>query len=267
MDFAELSAYHVPGLERDEVRNNLILALLARAAKETSPRARIWSFSEPGACALRTDPEHGLILGDLRQEHCRELAEQVAGTPFRSVDGAGETALWFVERAKELGERFKEPAALRLHALAATPGYPGAPGEARTLGADDADLFAEWFLAFCAEAVPDDPIPGREMMDRKVASGDYMLWQVAGQPVSMAGIVRRTRSVAAIAGVYTPPDLRGRGYAGSATAAVVEKVYAEGRKTACLYTDLANPWSNRCYAKIGFEPVCDSWYFLQAPPG
>jgi predicted GNAT family acetyltransferase len=77
----------------------------------------------------------------------------------------------------------------------------------------------------------------------------------------MAGIVRRLRTCAAIAGVYTPPALRGRGYAGSVIAAVVERIYAEGRTTACLYTDLSNLFSNRCYAKIGFKPVCSSFHF------
>jgi predicted GNAT family acetyltransferase len=100
-------------------------------------------------------------------------------------------------------------------------------------------------------------------MDRGAASGRFMIWEVGGQPVSMAGIVRRVTGCAAIAAVYTPPELRGRGYAGSVTAAVVEKVYGEGRPTACLYTDLRNPASNRCYEKIGFKPLCDSWFFLQ----
>jgi predicted GNAT family acetyltransferase len=79
----------------------------------------------------------------------------------------------------------------------------------------------------------------------------------------VAGIVRRLRTAAALAIVYTPHEHRGCGYAGSATAAVVERVYAEGRKTACLYADLRNLPANRCYAKIGFRPVCDSWFFLQ----
>ena len=82
-----------------------------------------------------------------------------------------------------------------------------------------------------------------------------------GQPVSMAGIVRHLNNSAAITGIYTPPPLCGRGYAGSATAATVERIYAEGRTIACLYTDLRNPASNRCYAKIGFAPVCGSLHF------
>ncbi len=73
--------------------------------------------------------------------------------------------------------------------------------------------------------------------------------------------MRRTRHAGAIAGVYTPPNLRGRGYAGSVTAAVVDAIFAEGRSTACLYVDLRNPYSSRCYAKIGFTPVCRSWYY------
>jgi predicted GNAT family acetyltransferase len=52
--------------------------------------------------------------------------------------------------------------------------------------------------------------------------------------------------------------LRGRGYAGAVTAAVVDSIFAEGRTAACLYVDLRNPYSTRCYAKIGFQPVCRS---------
>ena len=68
---------------------------------------------------------------------------------------------------------------------------------------------------------------------------------------------------AAISAVYTPPAQRGRGYAGSVTAAVAERIFAEGKAAACLYTDLRNPASNRCYAKIGFKPVCDAWHYAR----
>jgi predicted GNAT family acetyltransferase len=121
--------------------------------------------------------------------------------------------------------------------------------------AEDADLFADWLLAFFREAVPHDPLPRREQLEKTAGEGGYMFWTVNGEPVSMAGIVRRTRNAAAIAGVYTPPALRGRGYAGSATAAVVEKIFSEGKAAACLYTDLRNPASNRCHARIGFRRI------------
>jgi predicted GNAT family acetyltransferase len=119
-------------------------------------------------------------------------------------------------------------------------------------------------MAFKREATPHDPAPSRQQLERIAGEGRHMFWVVDGQPVSMAGIARRTRSTAAIAAVYAPPSLRGRGYAGSVTAALVERVFAEGRTTACLYTDLRNPFSNRCYAKIGFKPMHSSWHFPRA---
>ena len=75
-------------------------------------------------------------------------------------------------------------------------------------------------------------------------------------PVSLAGKVRETATLAAISYVYTPPEHRAHGYAGSVTAALCERLFAEGKRVLCLHTDLANPYSNRCYAKIGFKHVC-----------
>ena len=84
---------------------------------------------------------------------------------------------------------------------------------------------------------------------------------VGNEPVSTAAIVRRTRHAGGIAAVFTPEDLRGKGYAGSITAAVVDALFLEGKTMACLITDLRNPMSNRCYAKIGFQPVCNATFF------
>lgn len=263
MDFAAFNAYHGPTLERAEARHCLILSLMARALSEDPQgQTRKWSFGEPGACAVQT-LGRGLVLGELTREQCRQLAEEVAGTRFVSVVGPDNAPIWFVERAREVGEQFLEPTAQRIHALCRPPRYPGADGFARQVTPQEMELFAKWYLAFAAEAAANDEPPGAKEIERKAASGDCLFWMVGGAPVSLAGIVRRTRSSAAIALVYTPLELRGRGYAGSVTAAVADKIFAEGRQTACLYTDLSNPWSNRCYAKIGFEPVCESWYFIQ----
>ena len=75
-------------------------------------------------------------------------------------------------------------------------------------------------------------------------------------------MVRGLRTVAGIGSVFTPVEKRGRGYAGSVTAALCERIFAEGMSAACRYTDLRNPYSNRCYAKIGFKPYCDSGIIL-----
>ena len=90
---------------------------------------------------------------------------------------------------------------------------------------------------------------------------DIMFWEVGGEPVSLAGLARPTRNAAAIGPVYTPPEFRGCGYAGSVTADMAEFIFVSGKKAACLYTNPLNPYSNRCYAKIGLKPVCKSWHY------
>ena len=94
------------------------------------------------------------------------------------------------------------------------------------------------------------------------------VWQVGAVPVSMAGRTRTVAGMVRVAPVYTPPELRGRGYAGAATAAVSQAALDAGVREVVLYTDLANPTSNALYtADVGeflAEPAAPaSWL----PPG
>jgi predicted GNAT family acetyltransferase len=251
--------FHRPALEASEVRHNLILGLLA---ERSAWRLRRWSFDAPGACAIQR-PGSPIALGALSEADCHRLADETREVQFPGVVGTDETARWFVDRAVEVGLSFREAIPQQIHALQATPTYPGAPGHARQVGAEDAALFADWMLAFHDEALAHDRKPTRRQLVKLAGEALQLIWVVNGDPVSTAGIARRTRNTAAISRVYTPPALRGRGYAGSVTAAVVARIFAEGKTAACLYTDLRNPFSNRCYARIGFKSVCPAWHFVR----
>jgi predicted GNAT family acetyltransferase len=261
VQLAEFISYHQPALQANEVKYNRILGLLADAA---APMLRLWSFDSSGACAVQM-PGYPLVLGALSEAECHRLAEEMQQSDFPGVAGCDETARWFVKRATSLGLAFREPMPQQIHALSEPPSYPAAAGHARRLYATDTPLFVTWMIAFHQQAVP--PAPSRDELERLAGEAFQLLWMVDGEPVSTAGIVRRTRAGAAISRVYTPPSFRGRGYAGSVTAAVVEHIFAEGRNVACLYTDLRNPSSNRCYARIGFKPVCSSWHFARVRQG
>src|SRR5262249_17731930 len=50
---SEFAAYHLPALERDEARHNLIVAVLGRLAGESPPELLWWSLGEPGQCAIK----------------------------------------------------------------------------------------------------------------------------------------------------------------------------------------------------------------------
>ena len=250
----QFRAYHEPALEFDEVRHGLILSALARVNSGKPIDLRCWTLGEPGECAIKMG-HHAIVLGALAQDQCRRLADLTARMDYPGVVGPEMTARWFTDRAGELGIKFLEPVPQQIYSITDKPRFPGAGGSSRSVGERDAALLADWLVAFYRDAVPQDRLPPREELERAADEDRFLFWIANGQPVSMAGIVRRLKQSAAITGVYTPPELRGRGYAGSVTAATVERIYAEGRKIACLYADLRNSASNRCYTKIGFTPL------------
>ena len=260
MGLAEFRAFHEPALMRDEVRHGLLLSALAQASGEHGSGLSIWTLGGAGQCAVLL-AGHAIILGDFEQAQCRALAALTAETDYSGVFGSEMTAVWFSERAAELGVQFLAPYRMRLHVIRDKPRFPGSAGYARPVTIADLALFTDWFCAFQREAVPHDPPPAKEGLERLVANERFLFWIDDEAPVSMAGIVRRLKNSAAISGVYTPPERRGRGYAGSVTATTVERIYGEGYPIASLYTDTSNPAANRCYRKIGFAPIGTALHF------
>jgi uncharacterized protein len=97
-------------------------------------------------------------------------------------------------------------------------------------------------------------------VDRRLAGDDEGLWLWDDDgPVSMAGFGGATPNGIRIGPVFTPPELRGRGYASALVASLSEwLLHHHGRRFCFLYTDLANRTSNEIYRRIGYERVCDS---------
>ncbi|MBI0299950.1 GNAT family N-acetyltransferase, partial [Streptomyces sp. PRKS01-29] len=122
--------------------------------------------------------------------------------------------------------------------------------------AADRDLLITWYEGFAQEtaALMDDVAA---QVDDKLGHGGITVWELDGRPVACAGISRTVAGMARVALVYTPPELRGRGYAGAATAAVSGAARAAGVKEVLLFTDLDNPTSNALYQRLGYRPVED----------
>ena len=134
---------------------------------------------------------------------------------------------------------------------------PGPEGTARPATERDRDLLAGWFDAFAREVGDPPRHDTRAVVDERLGYGGITLWVAAGVPVSLAGRTRVVAGMVRVAPVYTPPELRGRGYAGAATAAVSQAALDAGVREVVLYTDLANPTSNALYQRLGYRPVED----------
>jgi predicted GNAT family acetyltransferase len=138
------------------------------------------------------------------------------------------------------------------------PPRPGA-GRLVTATSADRDLALEWWTAFVTETDVIDAGPEARAVtvDFRLGQGHLFLWEDEGRPVSTVAINPPVAGVIRVGPVYTPPGERGRGYASSAVAAVSRLGLDGGAHTCMLYTDLADPTSNKIYADVGYRRVAE----------
>jgi predicted GNAT family acetyltransferase len=146
--------------------------------------------------------------------------------------------------------------AMAMHSLA-TVVDPPRPGPGRLVNATEADrdLALEWWDAFVADShvIDAGPEARAATVDFRIAERHLFLWQDEGRPVSLVSSNPAVAGVVRIGPVYTPDEERRHGYAGSAVAALSRHALDAGAHTCMLYTDLANPTSNKIYADVGYR--------------
>lgn len=129
----------------------------------------------------------------------------------------------------------------------------------------EGDLLRTWAVAFSAEALDETSDEDRDaahrLVDRLMQSGDIFVWEVGGEPVSMAAINRRTDQSANVSLVYTPKEHRRCGFASAIVAALSQRELDAGIEWCSLFTDVENPTSNHIYQEVGYEPQCDFLHY------
>ncbi len=127
-----------------------------------------------------------------------------------------------------------------------------APGRLRVATTDDRDLLVAWMADFVVEAGLIGAAQAAGMVDARLRHQGLLVWD-DGRPVSMIGVAPEVSGVVRIGPVYTPAQHRRRGYAGSAVATASRRALAAGAARCMLFTDLANPTSNKIYAEVGYR--------------
>lgn len=156
---------------------------------------------------------------------------------------------------------------LRLFELGDLMVPPAPPGRLRPAGEADTDLVHAWYHAFGRAAAeqagrtephgsPAETFTRDEVVQR-IAAGVVFLWEDdRGETVHLTAANPPAYGVSRVGPVYTPREHRGRGYASAAVAEVSRRILAVGDR-ACLFTDQANPTSNKIYEAVGYRPVVD----------
>ena len=270
-DFLEEAA---PLLLADEARHNLILGIAGTIRDGFYEEHRLWLVREGGrpvGAALQTPPFNLILARPQSPEALGALAEAVAGEELPGVVGTEPeihefAALW----AARTGTRPRTNMRQGIYALEQVETPPRPAGDFRIADERDRELVVEWFVAFADEVLHEggpggDRDHAERMIDRRFAVADsgFLLWEDGGEPVSLAGWGGPTPNGIRVGPVYTPPELRGRGYATALTAELSQRLldgrlFEGGRRFCFLYTDLANPTSNAIYERIGYRRVAES---------
>jgi uncharacterized protein len=262
-------------LERDEARNQLPLGTAGNltARPDAFEVVRFWVVrdgDEPVAAAVRIEP-FNLVLGDPSSEAALDRLLEAIVADDREVPGmVGNVP--FVEPAAERlaaasGRTAERILSQGVYGLKAVRDVARAPGEPHPAEPKDRRLLLDWLRAFTVESLP-DPDEAFRRMERNlesrfgIPSAGFWFWEDGGLPVSLAGFSGPTPTGIRIGPVYTPPELRRRGYATTLVADLSAWLIERGHRTCFLYTDLANPTSNRIYVEIGYERVCDAMEFV-----
>jgi predicted GNAT family acetyltransferase len=239
-----------------EVENPLLFGILAGARSGDGTRLCTLQRSGRALAAAVQTPLRPLVLATAAPEALEALAREWhrRGLPLTAVFGPAESAQGFAVAWP--GERLECVLRMRSYALAQVVA-PDVPGALRAAAAGEVPLLTAWATAFIAESGghPGDPA---EVIPAGVRDQRLFVWEVsAGQPVAMAAWTARTPISARLTLVYTPPELRGRGYASACVAAVSQRLLDEGLERCLLFADLANPTSNAIYQRLGYVPLGD----------
>jgi GNAT superfamily N-acetyltransferase len=220
--------------------------------------------------AMRTAPfgEYPAYLMPMPEDAVQLLARTLLDRdePVLGANGALPAVQTFCEAmAAATGKTARVGQHTRLFELGELREPRQVPGRLRPAFVEEQELVTGWYDAFMRDA---DEQAGREPgespheapepdeMRRRIEKGRIFVWEVDGAAVHVTAATEPAFGVSRVGPVYTPKEHRGRGYASAAVYAVSALLRESGERP-CLFTDQANPTSNKIYEALGYERVVD----------
>lgn len=259
-------------LYRNESSNSLMLGLcegmISNTPKSSPILIRIIENNETIAAAIQTPPMN-LIITHADHLVLKALAEYLknSGVDFPGVVGpSGESESFANEWSRLTGKSSQLGMGQKIYKLEKVNFPIGIKGSFCVATMNEFSVVFDWITAFAKESLPASDQRGeahwRDFAKKAIENQTAHFWTKKDQPVAIAFISRPTKNGISIVGVYTPPEFRKNGYASAVVAHLSQKMLDAGKKFCVLYTDLANPTSNKIYQNIGYQDVSDSKLFL-----
>jgi GNAT superfamily N-acetyltransferase len=148
----------------------------------------------------------------------------------------------------------------------AVPDHPGTT--LRPLAPEDLPRVTDWRETYIGEVLGLTGPDARATAEADLASylhrDSHRLLTKDGQPVALTGFNATLPEIVQVGGVYTPANLRGKGYARRAVALHLAEARATGVTRAVLFA--ASDAAAQAYRAIDFQPAADFTLFLLSTP-
>ena len=239
---------------------HLSLAYVRRDAGATGADVLFGTVEQDGdlvGCVIRTPP-HKVLITSMPPEAAPDIVGPVAELydEIPAVLGQADSAVAVASAWTALkGGGWETGMQQRIYRLDQVEPVRPVPGAMRLATMDDLELLTDWGTGFARDA-GHAFLLAREQVNRMIERQDLHIWQDES-PASMAVAQGATPNGCRIGYVYTPPELRGRGYASALVARLSQRMLDSGMTFCVLYTDLGNPTPNAIYQRIGYNAICD----------
>jgi uncharacterized protein len=247
-------------LAGDPVGHNVVGAQLTEAIRYGEP-GQYWIAlldGIPAGIAVQQPAGALLALAPMPAELATAIAESADadGVALSGVFGPAGIASRFAGAWTELRKVGAVPASAEgLYEVRDLRFPAGVDGTLRRATDADRELLLSWLPGFEVGARWAGANPAAVFVTRRLAAEDVWIWDDEG-PVSMAARAEVVAGVARIMAVNTPPELRARGYASAAVAALSADVLAQGLRCV-LSTSLDNVVANSVYRRLGYKAVSE----------
>jgi RimJ/RimL family protein N-acetyltransferase len=194
-------------------------------------------------------------------------AVQASGRPVRGLIGpagqveAVKTSLGIEPDQVQLDET-ENLYSLDLADLVEPEAFRSGRVRGRRIAPADLELVIRWRIEYSLETLGADDTPElrescRASIERSLQEGSTWLLEDGGQPVACTSFNTAIAEAVQVGGVWTPPELRGRGYARCVVAASLRDARAEGVNRAILFTGKQNLPAQKAYLALGFRQIGD----------
>lgn len=249
-------------LMENECENNTLLTIVSQAGQADSllepPFLFLAASSKGRICGVAAHAlPDGLVISDVSTSACRAIVDEVIlhGITPRRVLAAEHTA-------NAAADRIEEVSGLRLRPVRrwsfyfteerVDDSYYG-PGLLRSAERSDEDTVRQLALGYQREK--GSIVDVCEYFLCRLREGNLHLWTHPGieDVRTVVATSGKTKHVVRIAGVYTPPNSRMKGFAASAIATVTNDHIRSGYRAVTLSVDQSDVGARKLYERLGFK--------------